>query len=210
MHNPDTYFISSAVDYYVAGRYAVFAGLNPTAGNLLHHAVEMCLKAGLAKKGKSLAELKRLNHRLPDIWNQFKTHFPGHSLGAFDSLIGELHRFEEIRYPDSIVSKGMLCAIDPGKRPQVSQSPSARTEPQYALYLGEIDELMVKLFSVASFSLPAFFGRLMPTAKSYLHERNEVYPGGTVLPNIPEQRHWLAPVAIWGALRRRLRTFVRV
>src|SRR6516164_8004499 len=143
MHNPDTYFISSAVDYYVAGRYAVFAGLNPTAGNLLHHAVEMCLKAGLAKKGKSLAELKRLNHRLPDIWNQFKTHFPGHSLGAFDSLIGELHRFEEIRYPDSIVSKGMLCAIDPGKRPQVSQSPSARTEPQYALYLGEIDELMV-------------------------------------------------------------------
>jgi hypothetical protein len=167
MHDPDSFFVSSAVDYYVAGRYAVFAGLDPTAGNLLHHAVEMFLKAGLAKKGKSLAELKRLNHRLPDIWNEFKTHFPGHSLNGFDSVISELHKFEEIRYPDSIVSKGMLCGIDPGKKPQVAMPANAPTVPQHALYLGEIDELMIKLFSVASFSPPAFFGRLMPTAKSF-------------------------------------------
>jgi hypothetical protein len=176
MHNADIFFISSAIDYWVAGRYAVFAGLNPTAGNLLHHAVEMCLKGGLAKKGESLAELRRLNHRLPDIWDQFKALFPGTSLNAFDSLVGELHKFEEIRYPDLPVSKGMSCVIDPGKRPLASPSASAPTVPQYALYLGEIDELMVKLFSVASFNLLAFSGRLMPTAKSYLHERNEAYP----------------------------------
>jgi len=39
--------IRSAIDYYAVGRYAVFAGLNPTAGNLLHHAVEMCLKGAV-------------------------------------------------------------------------------------------------------------------------------------------------------------------
>ena len=58
MQNPDIFFIFSAIDYYVAGRYSVLAGLNPTAGNQLHHAVEMCLKGGLAKKGKTLDELK--------------------------------------------------------------------------------------------------------------------------------------------------------
>jgi hypothetical protein len=34
----DHLFISAGMHYYVAGRYAVFAGLNPTAANLLHHA----------------------------------------------------------------------------------------------------------------------------------------------------------------------------
>src|SRR2546423_12356690 len=50
----DHLFISTGMDYYVAGRYAVFAGLNPTAANLLHHAVEMALKGALAKKGMDL------------------------------------------------------------------------------------------------------------------------------------------------------------
>ena len=57
--------IRSAIDYYAVGRYAVFAGLNPTAGNLLHHAVETCLKGALAKKGKSTDDLKKLRHGLP-------------------------------------------------------------------------------------------------------------------------------------------------
>jgi hypothetical protein len=42
-------FFSPATQYYVSARYDVFAGLNPVAGNLLHHAVEMCLKGALSK-----------------------------------------------------------------------------------------------------------------------------------------------------------------
>ena len=42
-------FFSSATQYYVSGRYAVFAGLTPVVGNLLHHAVEMYLKGALSK-----------------------------------------------------------------------------------------------------------------------------------------------------------------
>jgi HEPN domain-containing protein len=77
--------IRSAIDYYAGGRYAVFAGLNPAAGNLLHHAVEMCLKGALAKKGKSPDDLKKLRHGLPKIWKEFKAQYP-EDLGSFDPI----------------------------------------------------------------------------------------------------------------------------
>jgi hypothetical protein len=57
--------------YYVAGRYAAFAGLVPTTGNQFHHAVELFLKGGLSKNGLSLANLKKLGHDLPEIWAMF-------------------------------------------------------------------------------------------------------------------------------------------
>jgi hypothetical protein len=63
---PSSLFISAGMHYYVAGRYAVFAGLNPTAANLLHHAIEMALKGALAKKGMDLRALKRLSHAQTD------------------------------------------------------------------------------------------------------------------------------------------------
>src|SRR5499433_2249964 len=60
----DHLFISAGMHYYVGGRYAVFAGLNPTAANLLHHAVEMALKGALAKKGMDLKALKSVRLQL--------------------------------------------------------------------------------------------------------------------------------------------------
>jgi hypothetical protein len=168
-----TLLINSGIDYYVAGRYAVFAGQAPTAGNLLHHAIEMCLKGALAKKGKSLAELTALRHHLPLIWSEFKASYSGHSADAFDSIIAELHKFEEIRYPDVILERGMFCSIDPGKRPQ---SVVSRPEgPHYVLYLGEIDELMGKLFSITRFNFAGFTRHLNAAAAKYLYERNEVF-----------------------------------
>ena len=40
-------YFKIATDYYIAGRYAYFSALIPTAGNLLHHAVELYLKGYL-------------------------------------------------------------------------------------------------------------------------------------------------------------------
>lgn len=37
-------YLSIAIQYYIAGRSAVFAGSMPVAGNLFHHAIEMFLK----------------------------------------------------------------------------------------------------------------------------------------------------------------------
>jgi hypothetical protein len=44
-------FFDRSIQYYAAGRFAFHSGLTPVAGNLLHHAVEMCLKGALSKKG---------------------------------------------------------------------------------------------------------------------------------------------------------------
>src|SRR5262245_52228023 len=41
------WFYQLASQYYVVGRFAARAGLNPSCGNLLHHAVEMFLKGAL-------------------------------------------------------------------------------------------------------------------------------------------------------------------
>jgi hypothetical protein len=49
MTAPEHFFFSSAAQYYVAGRFGVFAALNPVAANLMHHAIEMYLKGALLK-----------------------------------------------------------------------------------------------------------------------------------------------------------------
>src|SRR5215472_12548869 len=147
-------FFATAGQYYVAGRFAAFAGLAPITGNLLHHAVEMFLKGGLSKKGLSLAALKKLSHNLPNIWTKFKTTFDDPALDQFDDAIRSLHRFEDIRYPDLIVAKGMLAAINiTSPLPLPNSSPS---EPKYELCVQDIDALVGELFRTVSANPPAF------------------------------------------------------
>jgi hypothetical protein len=55
-------FFDRSIQYYAAGRFAFHSGLTPVAGNLLHHAVEMCLKGALSKKGFGLKQLYKLGH----------------------------------------------------------------------------------------------------------------------------------------------------
>ncbi len=63
------FFFSAGTQYYVSGRFAVFAGLPTVSGNLLHRAVEMFLRGGLSTK-KSLVRLKALSHNLPLVTSQ--------------------------------------------------------------------------------------------------------------------------------------------
>jgi hypothetical protein len=165
----DNLFIRAGMDYYVAGRYAVFAGLNPTAASLLHHAVEMTLKGALAKKGMGLRALRGISHDVPRIWREFTARY-GIYGNTFGGVIDELQKFESIRYPDEIVKKGLKSEIGRGKRP----SPLSG-DTTHALWLGEIDELMDKIFTDGSISHSAFVGCLhMPEAKEYLFKENEV------------------------------------
>ena len=122
----DHLFISAGMHYYVAGRYAVFAGLNPTAANLLHHAVEMALKGALAKKGMDLKALKGLSHDLPRIWREFTAQY-GIDGSTFDGVIAELQKFETVRYPDEIIKQGPTSSIGRGK----PSSPSGHMTPLY-------------------------------------------------------------------------------
>jgi hypothetical protein len=165
-------FFSTATQYYVAGRYAAFAGLVPVVGNLLHHAIEMYLKGGLSKS-KNLAEVKKLSHDLPRVWREFKVQFRDGALDQFDGVVSALHAFEELRYPDSVLAKGMSCVVN------ITQ-PSAGTAakmagaspPQYDLCLQEVDKLVANIFRVTSIDPKFFMGDRNKYAKQYLDEEN--------------------------------------
>src|SRR5262249_40104873 len=91
-----------------AARFSVHAGCIPVCGNLFHHAVEMLLKGGLAKKRKlSLSELKKRGHKLKVLWREYKLDFPDPALKRHDKAISLLDKFEAIRYPDRILASGM-------------------------------------------------------------------------------------------------------
>src|SRR5260370_15917615 len=85
---------------YIAGRSAFLADLHPVAGSLLHHAIEYFMKGALSKN-RTLDELRRLLHRLPDLWAAFKAEGAGAlSLARFDAVVATLHAHWDLRYPD--------------------------------------------------------------------------------------------------------------
>jgi hypothetical protein len=167
-------FFTTAGQYYVVGRFAAFAGFIPITGNLLHHAVEMFLKGGLSKNGLSLVDLKKMSHNLPNIWTKFKTTFNDPALDQFDDAICSLHRFEDIRYPDLIVAKGMIATINITRQPPLLNS--SRPEPKYELCVQDIDALVGQLFATASANPAAFLSMRFykPEAEKYLSEQNAV------------------------------------
>lgn len=152
---------SNGCQYYTAGRYAAFAGLNPVVGNILHHAVEHFLKGALSKT-KPLPEPKRLVHNLPAIWAAFKTQAGDPALAQFDDVISTLHEFEELRYPDSVMASGMQCTINIAKAgaAMTSGTSTVPMPPLYELCLEEIDELVGAIFVAASRNPKTYFPTL--------------------------------------------------
>src|SRR6185312_2712111 len=86
------HFAQLAVQYYIAGRTAALHQSIPVLGNLLHHAVEMSLKAALAAS-HSLSQLKGLGHSLPKLWRVFVAVYPMASLPRFEATVNALQRF---------------------------------------------------------------------------------------------------------------------
>lgn len=148
-------FFSSGMQYYISGRYAVLAGLIPVAGNLLHHAIEMFLKGGLARVADS-NELRRLGHNVPNMWRLFKERLGQRELDRFDSVITSVHAFEELRYPDSLIENGARIMVGIVGAPQLAKAEQVIPTPSYELYLSEIDPLVRSMFEAASVN-PAFF-----------------------------------------------------
>jgi hypothetical protein len=173
-------FFDSGTQYYIAGRFGAHVALTPVAGNLMHHAIEHFLKGGLAKT-KSLAELakKPFGHNLPEIWKAFKAQATDPNLDQFDSIISTLHEFEELRYPDSVMVKGMQCVFNITKAGAAMSSTGATATfplpPQYDLVLEEIDELVAAIFAAASLNPKFFFTKaFMPEAREYIVKNNAV------------------------------------
>ena len=163
-------FFSMATQYYVMGRYGVLSRQIPVAGNLLHRAIEMYLKGALSKT-LTLKQLKKFSHRLPVVWAAFKATFSSASLARFDTLVSSLNAFEELRYPDSLIDKGMAVTAGMTRVVGTGRLVAADT-PEYDLYLDEIDAFVGEIFQVASVNPAFFLARLSTIAREHLKQGN--------------------------------------
>ena len=82
------FFVLKGCEYYAAARFAMYAQRKLVCGNLFHLALEMLLKGGLAKNGKSLGELEHMRHSLNRLWRAYKADHPEAVLEHHDSRRG--------------------------------------------------------------------------------------------------------------------------
>jgi hypothetical protein len=152
-------FLILGVQYYIIARHAAFEFIEPTCANLYHHAVEMLVKGCLVKK-MGLAGLKKIGHSLQRLWIVFKDNCKDSSLDAFDFVISDLDKFEEIRYPEKLISDDLSIEISIGPGPSLSSSLLGRP-PKYTLDVEKLDDLVSAIFSFSPLPSPGYF-RNMP------------------------------------------------
>jgi hypothetical protein len=144
--------------YYAAARFAMHAQCMPVLGNLFHHAVEMILKGGLARKRK-LSGLKDMGHDLKKLWRAYKADFPGPTPKRHDKTISDLNKFEDIRYPDANQHAMGWNAAWCGPAGEVTwwdENSKPKTLKQYTLVVSEIDDLIVDALKMSNWNPVAF------------------------------------------------------
>lgn len=154
-----TYFMQTGSQYYTMARFAMHAQCIPVCGNLFHHALEMLLKGGLARK-RPLSDLKdNMGHNLKVLWREFKLEFPDRTLRRHDKTISSLNKFEDIRYPDPIKVPSMGVSAEwSGPAGTMTTYGGLRTPKQYKLVVSPIDDLVADIFRASSWSPPHFMG----------------------------------------------------
>ena len=140
----------------------------PVCGNLFHHAVEMILKGGLARK-RNLSDLKDMGHNLRALWRAYKADFPDPALERHGKTISGLDKFEAIRYPDEHAMG--VTAEWSGPAGKVTTYGSIKTPRQYTLVVSDIDDLIADAFKISSWNPGAFMGT-NPAALEAITRRN--------------------------------------
>ena len=168
-----TEFFRLGFQYYIAGRFAFFARQIKVAANILHHAIEMCIKGHLfASLG--LEEVKNYGHGLPSLWEALKHSVPAsEELSSLDHVVQSLHKFETIRYPGPDFSRGMDLFVSPisGVRAEITEDRIGPL-PRFDFNLEDIDRLIREILRVASIN-PRFYTGLVPSdCKAFLTRGN--------------------------------------
>jgi hypothetical protein len=168
-------FFETGSQYYIAGRYAVFAWLKPVGGNILHHAIEQLLKGALSETIPLDQMKKTFGRDLPTIWSAFKEQANDPMLAQFDQVISTLHVFEELRYMTSVEANSTSCTFyirkadrEADRKSSSSLGTTGLAERQYSLCLEEIDKLVGAIY------LQVYLQALLPAAKEYLVKDNVV------------------------------------
>jgi len=111
---PDRYVVESfgyGMQYYVAARFAVAAGLTPVGATLAHHALEAMLKACAAESATKEQILKfkhkqNFGHDLLKLWAAFQAQHSKAKLHGFKTMIRQLNDFENIRFAEQVIERG--------------------------------------------------------------------------------------------------------
>jgi hypothetical protein len=172
------YLVESSLQYYAAGRFCAMTRLASAAPQLLHLAVELVLKASLARD-HSLDELRmKYGHNIGRLWQDVTSVNSTLRTPGRDQTIVNLGRFEELRYPDSLISQGASISFDFRTRtdsgPPHSDLPSG---PHYEFNLEDIDELWAALFVNSRANAVAFLQRLSQEARAAI-DRDNLHPIG--------------------------------
>lgn len=166
----EQHLIMLAVQYLVAGRSSAICQLVPVSGNLLHHAVELILKA-LLVRGVGLRGVFKLGHSLPKIWDAVIAQHPQLDSPERKQTIDELDQFERLRYPDNMLKSGAAIRFGWDRGPKMA----TMTVPAYELVMSDIDELFRAGFRMTGKN-PAFFVVMLnKEARAILGDRNN-YP----------------------------------
>jgi len=158
------------LQYWIAGRYAVASHLSPTAGNHLHHAVEFLLKAAIARKGVEVP----IGRRLRKIYRDFRALYSDPALDALIPTLRALDRFEDIRYPDTLLKRGgmLQVAFEPG---QFSSRVGGTMQqvPSYQVAVHDVDAVVLALMACLHWN-PVIWAQMLGQehAKLYHLHRN--------------------------------------
>jgi hypothetical protein len=154
----DDFFLLGS-QYYAIATHAAHPSLIPVCGNLFHHAIEMLLKGYLANNN-DIKKLREMRHNLVKLWHSFKAGGDDPNLNNFDSVIAKLDRFENIRYPESIVDNNMIMGVSTNViAPRlIDQFPSATS--RYEIKVDELDKLVATIFHRARVTPSDYFGKL--------------------------------------------------
>ncbi len=154
------YAIRYGLQYYVAGRFATANRFTPVCANLLHHAVELLLKACLSRVD-SRQTIERYGHRsayghnILLLWEEFKKRQTAPIPVEFGPIVAALHDFEDIRYPEELIRNGARIIINPIVDEPIHASGQG-PEPSFNLSLPPIDRLMGFLFEASNANPEAF------------------------------------------------------
>jgi hypothetical protein len=167
--------IRYGLDYYVVGRFATAHHFTPVSANILHHAVELLLKACVAHDDPldKILEYshpkKGYGHDIVRLWQDFKARQTAPVPAEFDAIIEGLHRFEDIRYPETLIRDGATISIGIFE----VETPVLRNglvpENAYSLMLPQIDRLMGLLFDASGANPPAFLPRVADDKQALIY-----------------------------------------
>jgi hypothetical protein len=167
-------FFNAALEYYVNGRAAAICGCLFTTGNLLHHAVEMMLKAELTHTVslRDLADRKKFHHSLQKCWDAFKPLFPTEDLSEFDQMIQDLDRFEEIRYPDKLLAKGARIGFSFSRGRFIESIKTDHPVPEFQTGIGDVDAFFARAIQLCHMNPKTYFSFLTEHGREMLTKEN--------------------------------------